>query len=517
MPAQSKGAAGQLQKPPASKVCNQLQQQWLSPECAAGKMDTPFPNKASNQLQLQLQGGYQLPTQAQGEADSAEGALVSDRGDSDSELEMMLEWLKSGTECEQQQHQVEVPRPQQGVALSGPKQQQQQQRVWGLCGARENLIMARMVGLENPTGTYHCAGNSLLQTILAVPGLRAIWLRGGAGSAGKLLVDVVKMQLRQLVAAQQQSRLRPKAKGKEEEEARTEAPLSSTELRSTLAIVNQQCPNGSPLCAVEVMEVMLEHLDEVVLIEEAEQRRRATAHHSSSTSSSSMSNSSYVCYVAQASCSPPYKSILLQDSFSVALFAKCHNCGKCRVNCCRRSLYIQRRQLEELAVQQAWQPATDVGFELFKYGVQLRTNCCARPSTARDDCELSMVPEVLVMVLGFPEDEFQEEDENQEEDERQEENEDQDDFNFISVVPETVTLPGTPGAQAPKYVLHGLVLYYDQHFTAAVLRQVAGKSELSWVTADDSLVTDVGSWPAVVEKCLAGRSQPRLLFYQRVA
>jgi hypothetical protein len=89
--------------------------------------------------------------------------------------------------------------------------------------------------------------------------------------------------------------------------------------------------------------------------------------------------------------------------------------------------------------------------------------------------------------------------------------------NGIDLVPQSLVLPRCQnGAPGPAYELRGVILYYDCHFTAAVQHEVAAGGGRSWITADDTTVVEMGTWGAVVKKCLAGRNQPRVLLYQRV-
>jgi hypothetical protein len=504
--------------------------------------DAPCPSKISAQSQGQWQGEAQVPTRDKKTAGTAAVAPATE-GLSDWEFAARMQGVRSGSRPKQQQvqvvrrqqggalsvpkqhqhQQVQVVRRQQVGALSVPKQQQQvqlvkQQQVGALSVPKQQQqpnfsiepqsqrvrelpptagkhSVARMVGLDNPKGEYHCGGNALLQVFAALPDLRAIWLAANGGGGRDLLVDVVRRQLRQLLAAQQ-SKQRSKAKAGTGATATTEKALSTTDLRSALATVHQQCLKGVPLCASEVCKLMLERLDGVVLIEEAEQKRRVASDNSSTTSSSS--SSSYVCFAKNGSCSPSHRSMLLEKNLSVAMRAKCSVCGTCRANCCYSALHVQREDVLQLAMQQ-YQVGGDIAFDLMKCGLQLLPNCCSTPTTTAGDCKLLMAPQVLVMVIECPKS--------------------CKDYNFISLVPQELTLPGSGRAagREPRYQLQGLVLYYEQHFTSAELRQVAGKSDMSWLTADDALVTDVGDWQEVVEKCWLGNNHPRLLFYQRVA
>ena len=54
-----------------------------------------------------------------------------------------------------------------------------------------------------------------------------------------------------------------------------------------------------------------------------------------------------------------------------------------------------------------------------------------------------------------------------------------------------------------------MVCYYGQHYMAVVLM-----SDSTWYSFDDATVLRVGAWPDVVHKCVTGRIQPSVLFYE---
>ena len=59
-----------------------------------------------------------------------------------------------------------------------------------------------------------------------------------------------------------------------------------------------------------------------------------------------------------------------------------------------------------------------------------------------------------------------------------------------------------------EYHLHSMVCYYGEHYHAFV------HTEGRWVAFDDATLSDVGPWEAVVKKCILGKIQPSLLFYE---
>ncbi len=59
-----------------------------------------------------------------------------------------------------------------------------------------------------------------------------------------------------------------------------------------------------------------------------------------------------------------------------------------------------------------------------------------------------------------------------------------------------------------EYCLHSMVCYYGEHYHAFV------HTEGRWVAFDDATLSDVGPWEAVVKKCILGKIQPSLLFYE---
>lgn len=70
---------------------------------------------------------------------------------------------------------------------------------------------------------------------------------------------------------------------------------------------------------------------------------------------------------------------------------------------------------------------------------------------------------------------------------------------------------GSGGRSAPHvYRLRGMVLYYGKHYVAVV----ASESMRAWLLLDDTRISVVGDWAAVVDKCVACRYQPTILFYE---
>ena len=61
------------------------------------------------------------------------------------------------------------------------------------------------------------------------------------------------------------------------------------------------------------------------------------------------------------------------------------------------------------------------------------------------------------------------------------------------------------------YHISTMVCYYGQHYMAFVLTP-----DSMWHMFDDAKVTLVGPWPDVVEKCVLGRIQPSVLFYEKL-
>lgn len=59
-----------------------------------------------------------------------------------------------------------------------------------------------------------------------------------------------------------------------------------------------------------------------------------------------------------------------------------------------------------------------------------------------------------------------------------------------------------------EYRLHSMVCYYGEHYHAFV------HTEGRWVAFDDATLNHVGGWEDVAKKCILGRIQPSLLFYE---
>ncbi len=66
------------------------------------------------------------------------------------------------------------------------------------------------------------------------------------------------------------------------------------------------------------------------------------------------------------------------------------------------------------------------------------------------------------------------------------------------------------GLGEQRYRLKSMVCFYGAHYHAFVWN--AGR----WFTFDDSEITAVGSWRAVVKKCGLGRIQPAVLLFERL-
>lgn len=61
--------------------------------------------------------------------------------------------------------------------------------------------------------------------------------------------------------------------------------------------------------------------------------------------------------------------------------------------------------------------------------------------------------------------------------------------------------------------LRGFVAYYGKHYTAFV----ASEARREWLLLDDQRVIAVGSWAAVVARCISSRYQPTMLFYEQMS
>ncbi len=59
-----------------------------------------------------------------------------------------------------------------------------------------------------------------------------------------------------------------------------------------------------------------------------------------------------------------------------------------------------------------------------------------------------------------------------------------------------------------EYRLHSMVCYYGEHYHAFV------HTEGRWVVLDDATLNLVGAWNDVIKKCIMGRIQPSLLFFE---
>lgn len=62
-----------------------------------------------------------------------------------------------------------------------------------------------------------------------------------------------------------------------------------------------------------------------------------------------------------------------------------------------------------------------------------------------------------------------------------------------------------------QFVFRGFISFYGRHYVAYFYSE----REDSWVRFDDSSVSKVGNFQKVIEKCVQGRQQPVLLFFER--
>lgn len=61
------------------------------------------------------------------------------------------------------------------------------------------------------------------------------------------------------------------------------------------------------------------------------------------------------------------------------------------------------------------------------------------------------------------------------------------------------------------YRLCSMFCYYGRHYMAVALMP-----DGSWSMFDDTTVTQIRRWPDVINKCVSGRWQPAVLFYQKL-
>jgi len=73
-------------------------------------------------------------------------------------------------------------------------------------------------------------------------------------------------------------------------------------------------------------------------------------------------------------------------------------------------------------------------------------------------------------------------------------------------------IPSHLGETAPKYRLKGMICYYGKHYNAYFYNE----SRKIWFLFDDETVKPVGKlWEEVVDRCLRGRLQPSIVFFER--
>lgn len=75
-----------------------------------------------------------------------------------------------------------------------------------------------------------------------------------------------------------------------------------------------------------------------------------------------------------------------------------------------------------------------------------------------------------------------------------------------------VDSPSKLSTKSSLYNFRGMICYYGKHYTAYFKSQASGQ----WFVFDDVTVKPLGKdWSSIQQKCLRGRLQPSVLFYER--
>ena len=61
-----------------------------------------------------------------------------------------------------------------------------------------------------------------------------------------------------------------------------------------------------------------------------------------------------------------------------------------------------------------------------------------------------------------------------------------------------------------RHLFRGMICYYGLHYVAFFLNRTDG----SWLMFDDHVVRPLGRWEEVKERCLQGKWQPVMVFYE---
>lgn len=86
----------------------------------------------------------------------------------------------------------------------------------------------------------------------------------------------------------------------------------------------------------------------------------------------------------------------------------------------------------------------------------------------------------------------------------------------LSLIPQTIKLSNVfvlPPTEKREHYLRGMVCYYGIHYNAYFYSELRRQ----WLVFDDATVKEVGSWDAVVSRCVQGRVHPSLLFYENTS
>ena len=79
--------------------------------------------------------------------------------------------------------------------------------------------------------------------------------------------------------------------------------------------------------------------------------------------------------------------------------------------------------------------------------------------------------------------------------------------------------PPHPPSSTTRYALSAAICFYGSHYSALVAAPGSGTTlgaRRAYDLMDDASASRVGAWPDVVARCVAGRVQPAVLFYDRV-
>jgi len=341
----------------------------------------------------------------------------------------------------------------------------------------QDAEVAAGVGLMNGIGEYNCFLNVIVQCLWHLTNFRK-----GILACEPLVHDanpVIKALFHLFQSFHEVDMLRHGTKGTTPEEKSTvKRVVSPTELREALSAVEGQqiFRLGEMNDAAEVLGVLWGCMHDAH--EQAFRKRERSA--------------------------KPWRSLALVDEMFGLEVHEVMSCSKCHKET-RKADYVQHRQTVPamaLRLQHTAEPGTSTGHLIRAVLQNHQLPCdpdeggCGRVNHVCQN--LRRPPGVLTLELAWATERTPAEDIEA----------------TLAAVDDVVDLgeiyTGLPQKEH-MYRLRSMVCYYGAHYQAFVM----SPNLLKWLIFDDESIGVIGTWEAVKAKCLAGRIQPSVLFFER--